>query len=139
MADFEFAAVFFFEGPAFAAPEEEVYYDGVVDPKPQFDWDFVVSEYIFVECVVRTLGLVNSFFDVFGVIEVWSEVCTEVLEVIAEGEVVVLVDFDVGCVVFGGCLSWCGDVHCFGFGWLIGSSVSTMYCEAESPEVRGDK
>ena len=75
MADFEFAAVFFFQCPAFAAPEEEVYYDGVVDPKPQFDWDFVVSEYIFVECIVRTLGLVNSFLDVFGVIEVWREVC----------------------------------------------------------------
>jgi hypothetical protein len=27
----------------------------------------------------------------------------------------VLVDVDVGCVVFGGFFSWCGDVHCFGF------------------------
>ena len=44
VADFKFAAVFFFDRPAFAAPEEEVYYDGVVNSKSQVSWDFVVSE-----------------------------------------------------------------------------------------------
>jgi hypothetical protein len=44
MADFELAAVFFLQHPAFPAPEEEVFYDGVVNPESQVNWDFVVSE-----------------------------------------------------------------------------------------------
>lgn len=44
MADFELAAVFFLQRPAFAAPEKEVYYDGVVNPESQVNWDFVVPE-----------------------------------------------------------------------------------------------
>ena len=44
MADFELATVFFLQCPAFAAPEEEVYYKGVVNPESQVNWDFVVPE-----------------------------------------------------------------------------------------------
>jgi hypothetical protein len=44
MADFELAAVFFLQCPAFTAPEEEVYYDGVVKLESQVNWDFVVPE-----------------------------------------------------------------------------------------------
>jgi hypothetical protein len=48
MADFELAADFFLQRPAFAAPEEEVYYDGVENPESQVNWDFVVPEDILV-------------------------------------------------------------------------------------------
>jgi hypothetical protein len=74
--DFECAAIlFFFEGPAFTAPEEEeVDYNCVVDLKSQMGWNFVVSEYVLVEGVVCSLGLVDSFFDVVGVVELWCEV-----------------------------------------------------------------
>ena len=115
VTDFEFATIFFFEGPAFAAPEEEVDYDGVVEPKSQVGWDFVVSEYVSVEGVVCSLGLVDSLLDVVGVVELWCEVRAEVFEAFAKGEELVFVEFDVGCVVFGGYLSWRRDVHGFCF------------------------
>jgi hypothetical protein len=48
MADFEFAADFFSQCPAFAAPEEEVYYNGVVKSESQVNWDFDVPEGVLV-------------------------------------------------------------------------------------------
>jgi hypothetical protein len=48
MADFELVGVFFLQRPGFAAPEEEVYYDDVVNPESQVNWDFVVPEDILV-------------------------------------------------------------------------------------------
>jgi hypothetical protein len=51
----------------------------------------------------------------------------------------VFVDVDVSCVVFGGFLPWCGDVHCFSFGWFVVSAVAAVYGKAESSEVCCDE
>jgi hypothetical protein len=87
------------------------------------------------------LGLLDSFFDILGVVEFWQEVRAKVLEVFAEGEkmVFIFINIDVGCVVFGGFLSWCGDVHCFSFGWFVGFAVAAVCGRAKSLELCGDE